>query len=341
MAQKTPLPAKTVTYADRWNATWFADLMMFRRKLIEDYHLRFIVTHFLWTKRYLLYLFSLNYNASCLYLQLAVLPTYGRVEVTPMLFPTRPRQKVLKEWQKQFNKIKSGALTILKPLTVDSWEKRLTEDEEETWSQLMTEFNFNNQAPASWLYLQAFPAVNQRRRIKPKNLLKLKQASALNVDVVLLEKASLELYFFFLDQMKTTQSLVYDGLCYTQQWIQHLPRVVDKAWFNDKNGFSLITKAIDRLPFVGVWPRALLNLLFVPQTRLLFKAFPFFTERFNNYLPSHTPYEVDFLFTDRIGPVAKPYSNFNASRAARRPYSLIRTLAALFAPKSLKVSQVK
>ena len=305
MAQKTPLPAKTVTYADRWNATWFADLMMFRRKLIEDYHLRFIVTHFLWKKRYLLYLFSLNQNSSCTYLQLAVLPTYERAVVTPMLFPTRPRQKALKEWQTQFNKIKLGALYMLQPVIVDTWEKRLTYEEEQTWLHIMTYFNHTTQAPASWVYLQAFPAVNRRPLLLPKNLLKLKQASALNVDVVLLEKASLELYFFFLDQMKTTQSLVYDGLSYTQHWIQHLPRMLDKAWFNDKNGFSLIKKAIQRLPFVGVWPRSLLNLLVVPKTQSLFKAFPLFTERLNNYLPTYTPYESGLPF--RYGPVHLPY----------------------------------
>jgi hypothetical protein len=32
MAQKTPLPAKTVMYADRWNGTWFIELEDFRQQ---------------------------------------------------------------------------------------------------------------------------------------------------------------------------------------------------------------------------------------------------------------------------------------------------------------------
>jgi len=60
MAQKTPLPALTVNYADRWNPTWFADLATFRQKLVEDYHLRFLILSYLRLKRYWLHLLSIN-----------------------------------------------------------------------------------------------------------------------------------------------------------------------------------------------------------------------------------------------------------------------------------------
>jgi len=147
-------------------------------------------------------------------------------------------------------------------------------EDELDWAFAMSDFDFNRQAPAAWLFLQAFPACNQLRRIRPVRFWKMKEALYVNQDLVLLEKASLELYFFFLDQMKTKQSLVYDVVAKAQHWIQQLPRTLDKGWFNDKNGFRLIKKAIRRLPFVGVWPSLLLNLLYVPKTQLLFKAFP-------------------------------------------------------------------
>ena len=60
MAQKTPLPALTVMYADRWNSTWFVDLENFRTQLMEDYHLRFLITGFLRLKRQWLFLLIVN-----------------------------------------------------------------------------------------------------------------------------------------------------------------------------------------------------------------------------------------------------------------------------------------
>ena len=60
MAQKTPLPAKTVMYADRWNGTWFIEMENFRSQLMTDYHLRFLITGFLRLKRQWLFLLIVN-----------------------------------------------------------------------------------------------------------------------------------------------------------------------------------------------------------------------------------------------------------------------------------------
>ena len=59
MAQKTPLPAKTVTYADRWNATWFVDLSQFQKKL-QVFYFKFKL-HFLFLFQLLFPHFSLHF----------------------------------------------------------------------------------------------------------------------------------------------------------------------------------------------------------------------------------------------------------------------------------------
>jgi hypothetical protein len=73
MAQKTPLPAKTVMYADRWNGTWFIEMENFRSQLMTDYHLRFLITGFLRLKRQWLFLLIVNKSNGFYFLKVATL----------------------------------------------------------------------------------------------------------------------------------------------------------------------------------------------------------------------------------------------------------------------------
>ena len=73
MAQKSPLTALTVMYADRWNGTWFIELEDFRHQLMIEYHLRFLITSFLRLKRQWLFFLSINKSGGFYFFQIATL----------------------------------------------------------------------------------------------------------------------------------------------------------------------------------------------------------------------------------------------------------------------------
>jgi hypothetical protein len=135
MAQKTPLTALTIDYADRWNGTWFVELSIFRYKLIEDYHLRFLITCFLRIKKQWLYLLSVNHSGGFLFLQMMTCYSNAKVQTKPMLFPTQEGQASLKDWQQQFEK-KVNKLTIFQKLNLDPWQKRLSVKKQNMWNYL-------------------------------------------------------------------------------------------------------------------------------------------------------------------------------------------------------------
>lgn len=68
MAQKTPLPALTIDYADRWNSNMFCELKEIRYKLMEDYCLRTLITFYLRLKRYWLHLLNINCATSSIFI---------------------------------------------------------------------------------------------------------------------------------------------------------------------------------------------------------------------------------------------------------------------------------
>jgi hypothetical protein len=135
MAQKTPLTALTIDYADRWNGTWFVELSIFRYKLIEDYHLRFLITCFLRIKKQWLYLLSVNHSGGFLFLQMMTCYSNSKVQTKPMLFPTQEGQAYLKDWQQQFEN-KVNKLTIFQKLNLDLWQKRLSVKKQNMWNYL-------------------------------------------------------------------------------------------------------------------------------------------------------------------------------------------------------------
>lgn len=95
MAQKTPLPAKTVMYADRWNGTWFIEMENFRSQLMTDYHLRFLITGFLRLKRQWLFLLIVNKSNGFYFLKVATL-NYAPSATLNKSFIIPKSQKMLK-----------------------------------------------------------------------------------------------------------------------------------------------------------------------------------------------------------------------------------------------------
>ena len=96
MAQKTPLPALTVMYADRWNGTWFIELEDFRDQLMTDYHLRFLITSFLRLKRQWLFFLSINKSGGFYFFQIATLNYLATSDVkAPLPQNTESKKKLL------------------------------------------------------------------------------------------------------------------------------------------------------------------------------------------------------------------------------------------------------
>jgi len=135
MAQKTPLTALTIDYADRWNGTWFAELSVFSYKLIEDYYLRFLITYFLRIKKQWLSLLSLNHSGGFLFFQIMTCYAHATVKSKPMLFPTQQGKVYLKDWQQQLEN-KVNKLTICQNLNSDIWQKRLPVKKQNMWNYL-------------------------------------------------------------------------------------------------------------------------------------------------------------------------------------------------------------
>ena len=131
MAQKTPLPAKTVMYADRWNATWFSDLANFKNKLMEDYTLRFLILGYLRKKRYWLYLFSINNSGGFFFFQMAILNSRAKLKLPAFISRTPISQSYLQHYQKQTKRyLLTGDTTITfgpGTFNFDLWTKRMNE----------------------------------------------------------------------------------------------------------------------------------------------------------------------------------------------------------------------
>ena len=139
MAQKTPLPALTVMYADRWNSTWFVDLENFRTQLMQDYHLRFLLTGFLRLKKQWLYLLSIHKSGGFYFFQVITLNSFSAVKYKPLLEPKdENKQKLvninfLLKRNKLFN---NSDLNILKRQPVPHWKKRISYKKALLWATL-------------------------------------------------------------------------------------------------------------------------------------------------------------------------------------------------------------
>ena len=107
MAQKTPLPAKTIMYADRWNGTWFIEMENFRTQLMVDYHLRFLITGFLRLKRQWLLLLLLNKSNGFYFLKVSTVNYIPNVILKPTI-KKRSYNSILKK--KYILKVPSLAL---------------------------------------------------------------------------------------------------------------------------------------------------------------------------------------------------------------------------------------
>jgi hypothetical protein len=139
MAQKTPLPALTVMYADRWNSTWFVDLENFRTQLMQDYHLRFLLTGFLRLKKQWLYLLSIHKSGGFYFFQVITLNSFSGVKYKPLLEPKDENKQKLLNINNLLNKSKlfqNEDLNILKRQQEPHWKKRISYKKAFVWSTL-------------------------------------------------------------------------------------------------------------------------------------------------------------------------------------------------------------
>ena len=132
MAQKTPLPALTINYADRWNGTWFSDLSNFKQKLKEDYYLRFLILSYLRKKKYWLHFLSINNSAGFFFFQMVFLNAKSQATVKPFLFPNNFSKASLQIWEKELNRNNP----LFKRAELKLWQKRLSYKKEDMWLDL-------------------------------------------------------------------------------------------------------------------------------------------------------------------------------------------------------------
>ena len=135
MAQKTPLPALTVNYADRWNDTWFADTFAYRHKIVEGYHLRFLIMRYLRVKRMWLYLYNVNTTGGFSFFHISPLHSVSKPKLKPFVYPNKKGKLVAKDWQKTLDKTPIP-LTIFQNLPTDIWKKRLSWKKTLLWRRL-------------------------------------------------------------------------------------------------------------------------------------------------------------------------------------------------------------
>jgi hypothetical protein len=139
MAQKTPLPALTVMYADRWNSTWFVDLENFRTQLMHDYHLRFLLTGFLRLKKQWLYLLSIHKSGGFYFFKVITLTSVSNSKYKPLLEPKDENKQKLVNINKFLNKSKifqNNVFNILKKRQEPHWKKRISYKKAFVWSKL-------------------------------------------------------------------------------------------------------------------------------------------------------------------------------------------------------------
>ena len=143
MAQKSPLTALTVMYADRWNGTWFIELEDFRHQLMIEYHLRFLITSFLRLKRQWLFFLSINKSGGFYFFQIATLNYLFTQQVKLPL----PKNKILKKnllmWSGRMKKeklLQDPRLTRIFKIKIPDSKKRMPYQKAVTW------YNLKNQA---------------------------------------------------------------------------------------------------------------------------------------------------------------------------------------------------
>lgn len=169
MAQKSPLTALTVMYADRWNGTWFIELEDFRHQLMIEYHLRFLITSFLRLKRQWLFFLSINKSGGFYFFQIATLNYLFTQQVKLPL----PKNKILKKnllmWSGHMKKeklLQDPRLTRIFKIKIPDNKKRMPYQKAVIWYNLKNQavvvasnyLNFekvnnnNNKRLMSWLY---------------------------------------------------------------------------------------------------------------------------------------------------------------------------------------------
>ena len=169
MAQKSPLTALTVMYADRWNGTWFIELEDFRHQLMIEYHLRFLITSFLRLKRQWLFFLSINKSGGFYFFQIATLNYLFTQQVKLPL----PKNKILKKnllmwsgYMKKEKLLQDPRLTRIFKIKIPDSKKRMPYQKAVIWYNLKNQavvvasnyLNFeklnnnNNRRLMSWLY---------------------------------------------------------------------------------------------------------------------------------------------------------------------------------------------
>lgn len=153
MAQKTPLPAKTVMYADRWNSTWFVDLENFRTQLLEDYHLRFLLTGFLRLKKQWLHLLSIHKSGGFYFFQVITLKSFSSGnhigKIKPLLAPIDSNRQTLFKLNflvKKTNLLKNSDLDTFKFPKRSVWKKRTPYQKSLIWTRLQQRVRFFKQS---------------------------------------------------------------------------------------------------------------------------------------------------------------------------------------------------
>jgi hypothetical protein len=192
MAQKTPLPALTVMYADRWNNTWFVDLENFRTQLMEDYHLRFLLTGFLRLKRQWLYLLSIHKSGGFYFFQVVTLNAVASPQLKAVLQPTENNKKKLfymNTLVKKNKLLQSDAFDSLKKPLVPHWKRRMSYKKSRTWLTLRNKSFIVKRAR-----LSTFSNIKKQ---KLKDILKTKTWLNLNKNKIALSYYNVNLVKFY------------------------------------------------------------------------------------------------------------------------------------------------
>jgi hypothetical protein len=243
MAQKTPLPALTINYADRWNATWFSDLSGFKEKLKEDFYLRFLILSYLRKKKYWLHLLSINNSAGFFFFQIVFVNTKSQPTLKPFLFPNNFSKSYLQNWEKELNQNNP----LFKREELKLWQKRLSYKKENMWLTLNRRILLKN-SKMSLFVTKSFQAnnLNPLNINAPKNATSLADQSleewfALQTSHLTLAFAQPALYFLFqrFTKLNTLLKIINSNPMSDTDFVQDLPfsmvKLLKKNYVQNKN----------------------------------------------------------------------------------------------------------
>lgn len=140
MAQKTPLPAKTVMYADRFLLSDTFNSTDWNQQLMKEYHLRFILTSFLRLKRQWLHLLSIHKSGGFYFFNVVTLNYLANSKVKNLLEQTDKSKNLLTQLSSQLKQhpalIHNADVKTLTELQLPAWKKRVSAKKARTWLNL-------------------------------------------------------------------------------------------------------------------------------------------------------------------------------------------------------------